>query len=87
MDIEQLTVDPRVTIRRSGHPDQAGRGGPVASGLTLYFVCEAVGSVASFALWVVNGLWPRATVDRVVTWNLLLAGVECGDSADRGGTR
>jgi 1-acyl-sn-glycerol-3-phosphate acyltransferase len=43
-----------------------------ALGLTLYFVCEAVGIVASFALWVGNGLWPGATVDRVVTWNLLL---------------
>jgi len=43
-----------------------------ALGLTLYFVCEAVGIVASCALWVANGLWPGATADRVVTWNLCL---------------
>jgi 1-acyl-sn-glycerol-3-phosphate acyltransferase len=41
-------------------------------GITLYFACEAVGIVASFVLWVVNALWPGATADRVVTWNLLL---------------
>ncbi len=42
------------------------------SGLTLYFACEAVGIVASFVLWVATGLWPGATAERVVTWNLLL---------------
>jgi len=41
-------------------------------GLTLYFVCEAAGIGASFVLWVANGLWPGATPDRVVTWNVLL---------------
>ena len=56
------------TVRRTGHLVTVR----CTLGLTLYFVCEAVGIVASFGLWVVNGLWPGATVDRVVTWNLLL---------------
>lgn len=43
-----------------------------ALGLTLYLVCEAVGIVASCGLWVIDGLWPGATVDRTVVWNLRL---------------
>ena len=43
-----------------------------ALGLTLYLVCEAVGIVASFVLWILNGLWPGGSVDREVTWNLIL---------------
>ena len=40
--------------------------------ITLYFTCEALGIVASFVLWVATGLWPGATAERVLTWNLLL---------------
>lgn len=40
--------------------------------VTHYFVCEAVGIVASFLLWIANALWPGATEDRAVTWNVLL---------------
>jgi 1-acyl-sn-glycerol-3-phosphate acyltransferase len=43
-----------------------------ALALVLYFVCEAVGIITSFALWAVNGFWPAAAADRVLTWNLLL---------------
>ena len=39
--------------------------------ITLYFTCEAVGIVASFGLWAA-GLWPGATAERVLTWNLRL---------------
>jgi 1-acyl-sn-glycerol-3-phosphate acyltransferase len=56
------------TVRRTGHLVTVR----CALGLTLYFVCEAVGIVASFVVWVANGLWPGTTADRVVTWNLLL---------------
>jgi 1-acyl-sn-glycerol-3-phosphate acyltransferase len=55
-------------LRRTGHLVTVR----CALGLTLYFACEAVGIVATCALWVVNGLWPGATADRVVRWNLLL---------------
>ena len=55
-------------VRRSGHLVTLR----CTLGLTLYFACEAVGIVASFVLWVANALWPGATADRVVTWNLLL---------------
>ncbi len=55
-------------FRRTGHLVSVR----CALGLTLYFVCEAVGIVASAGLWVASGLWPGATVDRVVTWNLVL---------------
>jgi 1-acyl-sn-glycerol-3-phosphate acyltransferase len=43
-----------------------------ALGLTLYFVCEAVGILASFALWVAHALWPGAGAERELTWNLVL---------------
>ncbi|HWP66264.1 MAG TPA: 1-acyl-sn-glycerol-3-phosphate acyltransferase [Candidatus Limnocylindria bacterium] len=43
-----------------------------ALGITLYFVCEAMGLLASFALWVGNVLWPSADGDRWLTWNLML---------------
>ena len=43
-----------------------------ALGLTLYFICEALGIVASFALWLADALWPESTVDRSLTWNLRL---------------
>jgi 1-acyl-sn-glycerol-3-phosphate acyltransferase len=43
-----------------------------ALGITLYFVCEATGILASFALWIANALWPSADGDRWVTWNLML---------------
>jgi 1-acyl-sn-glycerol-3-phosphate acyltransferase len=56
------------TVRRTGHLVTLR----CTLGLTLYLVCEAVGIVASIGLWVANGLWPGATVDRMVTWNLLL---------------
>jgi 1-acyl-sn-glycerol-3-phosphate acyltransferase len=56
------------SVRRTGHLVTVR----CALGLTRYFLCEAVGIVASFGLWVVNGLWPGATVNRMVTWNLLL---------------
>jgi 1-acyl-sn-glycerol-3-phosphate acyltransferase len=55
-------------VRRTGHLVTVR----CALGLALYFTCEALGIVASFVLWVVTGLWPGATADRVVTWNLLL---------------
>jgi len=60
-----LTAD---GVRRTGHLVTVR----CALGLTLYFACEAVGIVASCALWVMSGLRPGATADRVVTWNLLL---------------
>jgi 1-acyl-sn-glycerol-3-phosphate acyltransferase len=41
-------------------------------GLTLYFACEALGIIACGGLWAVDRLWPGATVDRTITWNLLL---------------
>lgn len=43
-----------------------------ALGLTLYFVCEAVGIAASLGVWIANALWPGASADRAVRWNLLL---------------
>jgi 1-acyl-sn-glycerol-3-phosphate acyltransferase len=43
-----------------------------ALGITLYFVCEAMGIVASFVLWIANVLWPSADGDRFTTWNLML---------------
>jgi 1-acyl-sn-glycerol-3-phosphate acyltransferase len=55
-------------VRRTGHLVTLRS----TLGLTLYLVCEAAGILASFVLWVANALWPRATADRVVTWNLLL---------------
>ena len=55
-------------VRRTGHLVTLR----CTLGLTLYFACEAAGIVASFVLWVANALWPGATADRVVTWNLLL---------------
>ncbi len=60
-----LAID---AVRRTGHLLTVR----CALGLELYFVCEAVGIVASFGLWIVNGLWPGATADRTLTWNLLL---------------
>ena len=55
-------------VRRTGHLVTLR----CALGLTLYFVCEAAGIVASFALWVANGVWPGATAERMETWNLRL---------------
>jgi 1-acyl-sn-glycerol-3-phosphate acyltransferase len=55
-------------VRRTGHLVTLR----CTLGLSLYFVCEAAGIVASFGLWVANALWPGATADRVLTWNLLL---------------
>lgn len=43
-----------------------------ALGITLYFVCETMGILASCALWIANALWPSADGDRWVTWNLML---------------
>ena len=43
-----------------------------ALGITLYFVCEALGILASFVLWIANAAWPSADGDRWVTWNLTL---------------
>ena len=43
-----------------------------ALGITLYFVCEAMGILASFVLWIANAAWPSADGDRWVTWNLML---------------
>jgi len=43
-----------------------------ALGLTLYLICEALGIVASFVLWLADALWPRSTADRTMTWNLRL---------------
>jgi len=60
-----LAVD---AVRRTGHLVTLR----CALGLTFYVTCEAVGIVASAALWVVTSLWPGTGVDRVVTWNLLL---------------
>jgi 1-acyl-sn-glycerol-3-phosphate acyltransferase len=40
--------------------------------ITLYFACEAAGIIASFLLWAAAGLWPGATADHVLTWNLRL---------------
>jgi 1-acyl-sn-glycerol-3-phosphate acyltransferase len=56
------------TVRRTGHLVTLR----CTLAITLYFTCEAVGIVASFVLWVANGLWPGATAERVLTWNLLL---------------
>jgi 1-acyl-sn-glycerol-3-phosphate acyltransferase len=55
-------------VRRTGHLVTVR----CALGLTLYFVCEAGGIIASWSLWVLNGLWPGAAIDRAQTWNLLL---------------
>ena len=55
-------------VRRTGHLVTVR----CALGLTLYFVCEAVGIVASGGLWLVDRLWPGGSADRTVTWNLLL---------------
>lgn len=55
-------------VRRTGHLVTLR----CTLGLTLYFACEAVGIVASFVLWAAAGLWPGATAERVLTWNLLL---------------
>lgn len=55
-------------MRRTGHFVTVR----CALGLTLYLVCEAVGIVASFALWVASNLWPGVTADRAMTWNLVL---------------
>ncbi len=55
-------------IRRTGHLVTVR----CALGLTLYFVCEGLGIVASCALWLANALWPGSTVDRALTWNLRL---------------
>jgi 1-acyl-sn-glycerol-3-phosphate acyltransferase len=41
-------------------------------GITLYLVCETLGIVASFALWIANALSPSADGDRWETWNLTL---------------
>jgi 1-acyl-sn-glycerol-3-phosphate acyltransferase len=60
-----LAVD---AIRRTGRWATAR----CALGLTLYFICEALGIVASFALWLADALWPGSTADRTVTWNLRL---------------
>jgi 1-acyl-sn-glycerol-3-phosphate acyltransferase len=43
-----------------------------ALGLTLYFVCEAFGIIASLVLYFANAMWRGGTVDRMVTWNLVL---------------
>jgi 1-acyl-sn-glycerol-3-phosphate acyltransferase len=55
-------------VRRTGHLVTVR----CTLGLTLYFVCEAVGILASVGLWIVDSLWPGATPDRTVAWNLLL---------------
>jgi 1-acyl-sn-glycerol-3-phosphate acyltransferase len=60
-----LAID---AVRRTGHLVTLR----CALAVALYFVCEAVGIVASLILWALNGIWPGATVDRAVTWNLLL---------------
>lgn len=65
MSVLALAID---GVRRAGHLATLR----CTLGLTLYFVCEAVGIIASFVLWVADGLWPGATVDRTVTWNLRL---------------
>ncbi|HVO27834.1 MAG TPA: 1-acyl-sn-glycerol-3-phosphate acyltransferase [Candidatus Margulisiibacteriota bacterium] len=55
-------------LRRTGHLVTVR----CALALTLYLVCEAVGIIASFGLWIVGRLWPGTTVERTMTWNLLL---------------
>jgi 1-acyl-sn-glycerol-3-phosphate acyltransferase len=60
-----LAVD---AIRRTGHLVTVR----CALGLTLYFVCEAAGIIASCGLWIAGGLWPGATAVRAVVWNLRL---------------
>jgi len=55
-------------VRRTGHLTTLR----CAVAITLYFACEALGILASFVLWVVDRLWPGATGDRMVTWNLRL---------------
>jgi len=55
-------------LRRTGHLVAVR----CVLGLTLYLVCEAAGIVASCGLWVIDGLWPGATADRTVVWNLRL---------------
>ena len=60
-----LAID---AVRRTGHLVTLR----CALALALYFGCEAAGIVASFALWIINGVWPSATADRAMTWNLLL---------------
>jgi len=66
-------------IRRTDHLVTV-RGG---LGLTLYFVCEALGIVASGALWFADALWPGGTVDRRVTWNLRLQRIWSGKLVGR----
>ena len=39
---------------------------------SLYFCCEAIGIVASFALWGANGIWPGGGADRFLDWNFAL---------------
>jgi len=41
-------------------------------GLALYFACEAVGVVATFLLWVANGVAGAANPERFLSWNLAL---------------
>jgi 1-acyl-sn-glycerol-3-phosphate acyltransferase len=60
-----LAID---ALRRTGHLVTAR----CVLVLTLYLVCEAAGIVASCGLWVADGLWPGATVDRTVVWNMRL---------------
>jgi 1-acyl-sn-glycerol-3-phosphate acyltransferase len=40
--------------------------------LTLYLGCEALGILASFALWIVDRSWPGGTAERSLRWNLRL---------------
>ena len=39
-------------------------------------------AIASAALWGVNAIWPSATADRAVTWNLILQRV-CAQTMPR----
>ena len=55
-------------VRRTGHLPAVR----CALALTLYFACEAAGILASFALWIANALWPGATAERAMIWNLRL---------------
>jgi 1-acyl-sn-glycerol-3-phosphate acyltransferase len=41
-----------------------------ALGLTLYFVAEAIGIIASFVLWVADAMWPGGGAERTMRWNL-----------------
>jgi 1-acyl-sn-glycerol-3-phosphate acyltransferase len=60
-----LAVD---AVRRTGHVVTVR----CVLALTLYLVCEAAGIVASWGLWVADGLWPAAAADRTLVWNLRL---------------